>query len=108
VRGRYVILGDADCTYDFREIAPFVEKLRGGHDYVMGSRFGGGIEAEAMPALHRYFGTPVTTFILNVLFGSRFSDIHCGMRGITLEAAMVAARLREATATTRDTADDAD
>lgn len=86
VRGRYVILGDADCTYDFREIAPFVEKMRAGHDYVMGSRFGGGIEAEAMPALHRYFGTPVTTFILNVIFGSRFSDIHCGMRGITLEA----------------------
>lgn len=86
VRGRYVILGDADCTYDFREIAPFVEKLRAGCEYVTGSRFGGGIEADAMPALHRYFGTPVTTFILNRIFGSRFSDIHCGMRGITVEA----------------------
>jgi len=86
VRGRYVILGDADCTYDFREIAPFVEKLRAGCAYVMGSRFGGGIEADAMPALHRYVGTPVTTFILNRIFGSRFSDIHCGMRGITLPA----------------------
>jgi hypothetical protein len=86
VRGRHVILGDADCTYDFREIAPFVEKLRAGCEYVMGSRFGGGIEADAMPALHRYFGTPVTTFILNRIFGSHFSDIHCGMRGITVEA----------------------
>jgi glycosyltransferase involved in cell wall biosynthesis len=86
VRGRYVILGDADCTYDFREISPFVEKLRAGNDYVAGSRFGGGIEVDAMPALHRYFGTPVTTFILNRIFGSRFSDIHCGMRGITLAA----------------------
>jgi len=86
VRGRYVILGDADCTYDFREISPFVETMRAGNDYVAGSRFGGGIEADAMPVLHRYFGTPVTTFILNRIFGSRFSDIHCGMRGITLEA----------------------
>jgi glycosyltransferase involved in cell wall biosynthesis len=86
VRGRYVILGDADCTYDFRQIAPFVEKLREGYDYVMGSRFRGTIEADAMPKLHRYFGTPVTTFILNVIFGSRFSDIHCGMRGVRREA----------------------
>lgn len=86
VRGRYVILGDADCTYDFRQIAPFVEQLRAGYDYVMGSRFRGRIEPQAMPKLHRYFGTPVTTFILNVIFGSRFSDIHCGMRGIRREA----------------------
>jgi len=86
VRGRYVILGDADCTYDFRQIAPFVEQLRAGHDYVMGSRFRGTIEPGAMPKLHRYFGTPITTFILNLVFGSRFSDIHCGMRGIRREA----------------------
>jgi glycosyltransferase involved in cell wall biosynthesis len=86
VRGRYVILGDADCTYDFRRIAPFVEQLRAGHDYVMGSRFRGTIEPRAMPKLHRYFGTPVTTFILNRMFGSHFSDIHCGMRGIRREA----------------------
>ena len=60
--------------------------MRAGCDYVTGSRFRGGIEADAMPKLHRYFGTPVTTFILNRIFGSRFSDIHCGMRGITREA----------------------
>ena len=86
IRGRYVLMGDADCTYDFRRLAPFLEHLRGGAEFVMGSRFRGSIEAGAMPALHRYFGTPLTTFILNRLYGSRFSDIHCGMRGLTLDA----------------------
>jgi glycosyltransferase involved in cell wall biosynthesis len=86
VRGRYVVMGDADCTYDFRNLAPFVEAMRGGVEYAMGSRWKGSIESGAMPALHQYFGTPVTTWILNVLYGSKFSDIHCGMRGITREA----------------------
>jgi glycosyltransferase involved in cell wall biosynthesis len=86
IRGRYVLMGDCDCTYDFRELAPFVEKFRAGAEFVMGSRFRGYIEPGSMPPLHRYLGTPVTTMILNVIFGSRFSDIHCGMRGITLEA----------------------
>src|SRR5688572_3720052 len=86
IRGKYVLLGDCDCTYDFRELAPFVEKFRGGAEFVMGSRFRGYIEPGSMPPLHRYLGTPVTTFILNVIFGSRFSDIHCGMRGITKAA----------------------
>ncbi|HEX9702503.1 MAG TPA: glycosyltransferase family 2 protein [Rhodospirillales bacterium] len=86
IRGKYVICGDADCTYDFREIGPFLERFREGYDYVMGSRFRGSIEAGAMPALHRYFGTPLTTFLLNLIYGTRFSDIHCGMRGITLAA----------------------
>jgi glycosyltransferase involved in cell wall biosynthesis len=86
IRGRFVIMGDADCTYDFREIRPFVEAFRGGAEFVMGSRFRGSIAPGAMPALHRYFGTPVTTFILNMMFGSRFSDIHCGMRGISRDA----------------------
>jgi len=86
IRGRFVIMGDADCTYDFREIRPFVEAFRAGAEFVMGSRFKGSIAPGAMPALHRYFGTPVTTFILNTIFGSRFSDIHCGMRGITRDA----------------------
>jgi hypothetical protein len=83
IRGRYVLMGDADCTYDFRELAPFVERLRAGDEFVMGSRFKGEIERHAMPALHRYFGTPFTTWILNRLYGSRFSDIHCGMRAMT-------------------------
>jgi len=86
IRGKYVVMGDCDCTYDFRELLPFVEKFRGGAEFVMGSRFRGYIEPGSMPPLHRYLGTPVTTAILNVIFGSRFSDIHCGMRGISREA----------------------
>ncbi len=86
VRGDYVIMGDCDLTYEFRDIAPFVEKLDAGNDFVMGSRFRGSIEPGAMPKLHRYFGTPVTTWILNLIYGSRYSDIHCGMRAMTREA----------------------
>lgn len=86
IRGRYVLMGDCDCTYDFRELAAFVEKFRGGAEFIMGSRFRGYIEPGSMPPLHRYLGTPVTTMILNVIFGSKFSDIHCGMRGITKDA----------------------
>jgi glycosyltransferase involved in cell wall biosynthesis len=86
IRGRYVLMGDADCTYDFRQLAAFVEKFRGGTEFVMGSRFKGWIEEGAMPPLHRYFGTPLTTWILNLMYGTTFSDIHCGMRGITLDA----------------------
>jgi glycosyltransferase involved in cell wall biosynthesis len=86
VRGKYVVMGDADCTYDFRKLAPFVEAMRGGTEYAMGSRWKGSIEPGAMPALHQYFGTPVTTWILNRLYGSHFSDIHCGMRGVTRDA----------------------
>ena len=86
IRGKYVLMGDADCTYDFRELAGFVVKFRQGYEFVMGSRFRGYIEPRSMPALHRYFGTPVTTWILNVLYSTNFSDIHCGMRGITRDA----------------------
>ncbi len=86
IRGEYVLMGDADCTYDFRELEPFLRSFRSGHEYVMGSRFRGYIEPGSMPPLHRYFGTPVTTWLLNFLYSSRFSDIHCGMRGITREA----------------------
>jgi len=86
VRGRYVLMGDADCTYDFRDIEAFVREFRAGNEFIMGSRFNGYIEPHSMPALHRYFGTPVTTYILNLLYATRFSDIHCGMRGITKQA----------------------
>ena len=86
VRGKYVLMGDADCTYDFRELEPFLEKLRGGYEFVMGTRFRGYIEPGSMPALHRYFGTPVTTWMLNVLYGTHFSDIHSGMRAVTATA----------------------
>ncbi len=86
LRGRFVIMGDADCTYDFRIIKPFVDAYRAGAEFVMGSRFKGNIASGAMPGLHRYFGTPLTTCILNLMFGSQFSDIHCGMRGVTRDA----------------------
>jgi glycosyltransferase involved in cell wall biosynthesis len=86
VRGKYLLLGDCDCTYDFRELVPFVEGFRGGADFIMGSRFRGYIEPGSMPPLHRYLGTPVTTWILNTIFSSHFSDIHCGMRGISKAA----------------------
>jgi len=86
IRGRYVLMGDADCTYDFRLLKPFVDELREGNEYVMGSRWKGSIEPGAMPPLHQYLGTPVTTFILNRLYASKFSDIHCGMRALTRDA----------------------
>lgn len=86
IRGRYVLMGDADCTYDFRELEPFVRRFRSGSEFLMGSRWLGSIEPGAMPFLHRYLGTPVTTWMLNCLFGSRFTDIHCGMRGIRTDA----------------------
>jgi glycosyltransferase involved in cell wall biosynthesis len=86
IRGKYVLMGDCDCTYDFREIEPFVKRFREGAEFIMGSRFSGYIEPGSMPPLHRYLGTPVTTWILNVIFGSKFSDIHCGMRGISRDA----------------------
>jgi hypothetical protein len=86
IRGQWIIMGDADLTYDFRELAPFVEAFRKGAEFVMGSRFRGSIEKGAMPGLHRYFGTPLTIWILNRIYGSRYSDIHCGMRGLTRSA----------------------
>jgi Glycosyl transferase family 2 len=86
VRGTYVLMGDADCTYDFRELIPFMEKFRQGYEFVMGSRWRGSIEPGSMPVLHRYLGTPITTWTLNLLYSSQFSDIHCGMRGISKEA----------------------
>ncbi len=86
IRGKYVIVGDCDLTYDFRELAPFVAKLNEGYDFVMGTRMKGRIDDGAMPKMHRYFGTPVTTWMLNRIYRTPFSDIHCGMRGITLDA----------------------
>ena len=86
IRGKWIIMGDADLTYDFRELTPFVEAFRKGAEFVMGSRFRGSIEKGAMPGLHRYFGTPLTTWILNRIYRSRYSDIHCGMRGLTRSA----------------------
>jgi hypothetical protein len=86
IRGKYVVMGDCDLTYDFRHLRQFVEALDAGNDFVMGTRMKGYIEPGAMPPLHRYFGTPLTTWILNRMYGTRYSDIHCGMRAMTLDA----------------------
>lgn len=80
-RGRYVIMGDADDSYDFENLEPFVDRLRAGDELVMGNRFRGGIEPGAMPPLHKYLGNPVLTWIGRVLFRSPIKDFHCGLRG---------------------------
>ncbi|MDP9095718.1 MAG: glycosyltransferase family 2 protein [Pseudomonadota bacterium] len=80
-RGRYVIMGDSDDSYDFSRLDNFVEKLRGGWQLVMGNRFQGGIAPGAMPKLHRYLGNPVLTAIGRLLYGSPSGDFHCGLRG---------------------------
>jgi glycosyltransferase involved in cell wall biosynthesis len=87
-RGRFVIMGDADDSYDFSDLMPFVEKLRAGYDLVMGNRFRGGIRAGAMPALHRYLGNPVLTGIGRLFFGSPSADFHCGLRGFRRSAVL--------------------
>ncbi len=85
-RGRYLVMGDADDTYDFSRIAEIIEPLRRGADLVMGDRLGGSIERGAMPWHHRWIGVPVLSFILNRLFGTSIRDAHCGMRALTSEA----------------------
>lgn len=83
--GAYIIMGDADDSYDFSEVPNFVEKLRQGYDLVMGNRFRGGIKPGAMPALHKYFGNPGLSWLLNFLFGAGVGDSYCGMRGFRRE-----------------------
>ncbi len=87
-RGRYVIMGDADDSYDFSNLMPFVAKLREGYDLVMGNRFLGGIEPGAMPPLHRYLGNPVLTGLGRLFFRSPCGDFHCGLRGFRRDAVL--------------------
>ncbi len=84
-QGRFVIMGDADDSYDFSQLDAFVEELRGGAELVMGNRFRGGIKSGAMPALHRYLGNPVLSFIGRLFFPSEINDFHCGLRGFNRE-----------------------
>jgi glycosyltransferase involved in cell wall biosynthesis len=84
--GKYVVMGDADDSYDFGHIPRFVEQLRGGADVVMGNRFRGGIQKNAMPALHRYFGNPLLTRIGRLFFHSSVGDFYCGLRGFRKDA----------------------
>jgi glycosyltransferase involved in cell wall biosynthesis len=85
-RGRYIVMGDADCSYDFSEIPVFLQKLRSGYELVMGNRFQGGIRPGAMSPLHRYFGNPLLTGIGRVFFKSPCGDFHCGLRGFSRTA----------------------
>tara|TARA_Y100001968_G_C19432898_1_gene758043 strand:+ start:63 stop:1244 length:1182 start_codon:yes stop_codon:yes gene_type:complete len=85
-RGRYVIMGDADDSYDFSMLMPFLEKLREGNELVMGNRFQGGIAPGAMPPLHRYLGNPVLSGLGRLFFRCPVGDFHCGLRGFSREA----------------------
>lgn len=80
-RGQFVIMGDADGSYNFEHLMPFLTALRSGHDLVMGNRFTGNIEPGSMPLVHRYLGNPALTGIGRLFFGSKIGDFHCGLRG---------------------------
>jgi hypothetical protein len=85
-RGRYIIMGDADDSYDFSDLTAFVEVLRAGGELVMGNRFRGGIAPGAMPFLHRYLGNPALSWLGRLLFRIPIGDFHCGLRGFNRES----------------------
>lgn len=85
-KGKYIIMADADESYDLVNLMPFVEKLREGYDLVMGNRFKGGIKKGAMPWHHKYIGNPILSFIGQLFFKTPAKDFHCGLRGFTKEA----------------------
>ena len=85
-RGRYCIMGDSDCSYDFGALDGFLEKLRTGHDIVMGNRFVGGISPGAMPWKNRYIGNPVLSGLGRLFFAAPVRDFHCGLRGLSIDA----------------------
>jgi glycosyltransferase involved in cell wall biosynthesis len=87
-RGRWVIMGDADDSYDFSKLESFVERLREGYDLVAGNRFEGGIRPGAMPWLHKHLGNPALSFISRRLYGAPVGDIYCGLRGFDREKVM--------------------
>jgi glycosyltransferase involved in cell wall biosynthesis len=86
IKSQYVILGDADLTYDFSNIEMFYNKLKEGYEFIVGNRFKGYIEQGAMPKSHQYFGSPATSWLLNLVFQTPVKDIHCGMRAVTTRA----------------------
>ena len=85
-RGKYLIMADADDSYDWGQLDEFIDALEAGAELVMGNRFAGGIEAGAMPPLHRYLGNPVLSAVARWLHRSPIRDFHCGMRGFTRDA----------------------
>jgi len=82
-KGHFVIMGDADCSYEFGDVPRILQELRAGYDLVMGNRFRGGIKPGAMPPLHRYLGNPVLTWIGRLFFKAPCGDFHCGLRGFS-------------------------
>jgi glycosyltransferase involved in cell wall biosynthesis len=84
--GRFVVMGDADDSYDFEAIAPLIDKLREGYELVVGNRFMGGIEPGAMPWSHRWVGNPALTLISRIFFNAPVGDTHCGLRALTKDA----------------------
>jgi glycosyltransferase involved in cell wall biosynthesis len=85
-RGEFIAMGDADDSYDFSSLMPFIEKLRDGYDLVMGNRFAGGVLPGAMPPLHRYLGNPILTGLGRLFFSSPVGDFHCGLRAFRKSA----------------------
>lgn len=85
-KGKYIIIGDSDNTYNFHDMPVFLKLLQGGYDFVMGSRFKGGIKKGAMSWTHRYIGNPILSFLCRLFFHTSLSDIHCGMRAFTRDA----------------------
>ena len=84
--GTYIIMADADDSYDFEALLPFLKELRAGNDLVMGNRFKGGVEKGAMPFLHKYLGNPVLSFLGRLFYKINIGDFHCGLRGFSKEA----------------------
>lgn len=88
-KGKYIIMGDCDMSYDFYHLENFVEKLREGYRLVMGNRFAGGIEKGAMPFSHRYIGVPFLSWMGRVKYKTDIVDFHCGLRGFDREEALL-------------------
>lgn len=84
-KGKYIIMGDADDSYNFLEISDFWQELKNGYDFVIGNRLKGKIEKGAMPFLHRYIGTPILSFLISKKYKTKIGDINCGLRGYNKE-----------------------
>ncbi len=85
-KGKYILMGDSDDSYDFYNLSPFIDRLKAGYDLVMGNRFSGGIEKGAMPFLHRYLGNPVLSFLGRLFYNINVRDFHCGLRAFRKDA----------------------
>jgi len=84
--GKYILIADSDCSYDFKEIPRFLNFLKKDYDFVIGNRLIGTFEKGAMPWSHRYIGNPLLTYLVKILFNTKVGDVNCGMRAIKIEA----------------------